>query len=196
MLLARIYPARTSFIAVALFVVAPPAGAQDGSGGGDLTDVDAAIVSLLDLESIDVAEGLPGRVVLDFDDLPEGPVGSPCPGVTFTSDWTVWDSSSHPLYPPHSGTNVIYSHKVGNAIIWEPPVDEVSFYVDCITTYGDTYIYTAYDENGEPLEEISTLGGQNVLIEFSAEGIWALRISGTGQWVTHNTLDDLAFRRP
>jgi hypothetical protein len=192
-------------VALALLVVAPPAGAdplpdpaQDTGLGldSDLAEVDTDAVAISDLESVDVAQGIPGRVLLTFDDLPEGPVGSPCPGVRFTDDWIVWDSSSHPDYPPHSGNNVIYSHKYGNAIIWEPAISDLSFYVSCVTSYADTYIYTAYDERGAPLEESSTLGGQNLLIEFSVEDIWALRVSGTGRWVTHNTLDDLAFSRP
>jgi len=104
-----------------------------------------------------------------------------------------WNSVGNPYYPPNSDPHVAYTHEADNWIRWDVPASGVSLYASCYDGSGNTYYYSAYDAVGTLLEQITTLGGPNFLVTFTANNISELVVTGTGDWNTHHTIDDLAY---
>jgi len=170
--------------------------------GGTVPDGDYTAVAkigthpgdVVDSDSFQIQKGDAAAVLRTFDDLSNGSsIGSSYPGVVFSPGWTVGNSVGNPYYPPHSDPHVAYTHETSNSIDFSTSVSNLSFYASCYTGLGDTYYYSVYDSGGALLEQISTSGGVNVVIDFAASGIAKLVVTGTGSWNTHHTIDDLAY---
>ncbi len=149
---------------------------------------------VIDSDSFQIVKGDGATYLRTFDDLGAGiSIGNSYSGVTFSPGWTTWNSVGSPYYPPHSDPHVAYTHETSNEISFSTPVGNLSFYASCYNGYGDTYYYSVYDGGGVLLEQISTTGGQNVVMAFAASGISKLVVTGTGSWSNHHTIDDLAY---
>ncbi|MAE72092.1 MAG: hypothetical protein CME06_16690 [Gemmatimonadetes bacterium] len=150
-----------------------------------------------DSDAFRILKGDLPPIVIDFDDLEDGsPVAGQVPGVSFSPGWTVWNADGNSQYPPHSLPNVVFTHETNNWIRWGSPIDDLQLFVSCNTGYSDGYAYTAYDSVGTVLEEITTAGGEDLPIVFSASGISMLKVKGRSLWHLGHTLDDLAWSAP
>ncbi|MCY3413156.1 MAG: hypothetical protein INQ03_16070 [Candidatus Heimdallarchaeota archaeon] len=132
---------------------------------------------------------------IDFEGF-GGPVGTYYSGVTFSSDWNSWDSSGNSRFPPHSGTNVAYTHSLDNSINLDTAVDYVSVYV--INDHSQPIILFAYDQFGREVgnsEILPYAENQFIEIQSSSSNIVQLKFnvseSGYGSW----TIDDLYIRQ-
>lgn len=133
--------------------------------------------------------------LIDFEDLTSGTaVDENYAGLSFTPDFTIWDSSLDPNYPPHSGDNVIYTHEVMPNITFSLPIESVSFYININLAYDMQIL--AYSESGILLEKDYTYGNtvhQYVTLRSPLGMIHNITFIGDPGFHMYWSLDDLCY---
>ncbi|MBN1295166.1 hypothetical protein JXA80_00200, partial [bacterium] len=137
---------------------------------------------------------LSGGTLIDFDDLSNLEyIDSHYPDVVFSPGWQAWTTSSS-TYPPHSPPNVAFTHETAPDISFDIPIWRLGFYINCLNSGSDTYTYTVNDEWGYPLQDYTVNGATDLYVEFFADGIRSLTISGTGpNWSVQHTIDSMIY---
>ena len=132
----------------------------------------------------------PGSTI-DFDDLENfSLIGRKYAGVVFSRGWKAW-ASGPPYFTPHTPPMVAFSSEDVPSITWDEPKSHVSFYQSANPDRGYEYTYSVYDAAGALLESVTNSGGLQIPIAFDAPGIVELRLSGTGDWHSFQTLDTM-----
>jgi len=133
--------------------------------------------------------------LIDFEDLADSTVvDGNYAGLSFTPGFTIWDSSAHPLYPPHSGNNVVYTHELMPNITFSFPVEAVSMYINIGSDYNMQVL--AYSESGILLEKAYVYANtvhQYVTLKSTLGLIHRISFTGDTDFQTYWIMDDLCY---
>jgi len=133
--------------------------------------------------------------LIDFDDLAAGTdILGNYAGLYFTPDFETWASSPSGNYPPHSGSNAIYTHELMPNITFNFPVEFVSLYINLGSDYDMTV--QAYSESGILLDQEYVYANKpHQYVEFRSLLGMIQRITFTGDpaFESYWAMDDLCY---
>ncbi|MHA1447656.1 MAG: thrombospondin type 3 repeat-containing protein, partial [Candidatus Heimdallarchaeaceae archaeon] len=133
--------------------------------------------------------------LIDFEDLTDGTiVGGNYVGLTFTPGFYIWDSYGSPVWPPHSGINVIYTWELMPNITFSFSPDFVSFY---ISVSGDYNMQVqAYGESGVLLQKVDVNANtvnQYIVLRSLLGMIHRITFVGDIGFYNQWSMDDLSY---
>lgn len=132
-------------------------------------------------------------VVIDFeeDTWTQGQQVGLYEGVTFSSDWLIWDNYSNSNYPQGSGQDTIYSHNYGGTIDFNATVTLDSIWLASVDV-GQTLYFQGFDALNNLLYTSSSYsGGFDGQVNFGWSGVQTLSVVNSSY--NHFILDDIVY---